>query len=155
THACLLPFYFTAGIDLFTIANYQTRFASGMIAIVLGNLEDAKGFLEADFTRTAGSIVLMLAGYSLCLFKIRRLRLTVPRSFAVLLLLGLAVIYVSVDRYFGSWSLVAMNDRSSPFGIFSQSYLTVLTKQEELRLRELAKSFNFSAARLVTPTAPE
>jgi glucan phosphoethanolaminetransferase (alkaline phosphatase superfamily) len=155
THACLLPFYFTAGIDLFTIVNYQTRFASGMIALVVGNLEDAKGFLEADFTRTVGSIILTLAAYSIALVKIRQLRVPVPRSFAVLPLLLMVVIYAAVHHYFGSWSLVAMNDRSSPFGIFSQSYLTVLTQQEESRLRELAKSFNFSASRSVTPAAPE
>ena len=155
THACLLPFYFVAGIDLFTIVNYQTRFASGMIALVVGNLEDARAFLEADFTRTIGSIVLMLAAYSLCLVKISRLRVTVPRSLAVLPLLLMVVVYAAVSHYFGSWSLVAMNDRSSPFGIFSQSYLTVRTMEEESRLRELAKSFNFSATRSVTPAAPE
>jgi glucan phosphoethanolaminetransferase (alkaline phosphatase superfamily) len=155
THACLLPFYVTAGIDLFTIVNYQTRFASGMISLVVGNLEDAQGFVEADFTRTFGSIMLMLMAYSLCMVKICRLRVTVPRSFAVLPLLLMAVIYAAVYHYFGSWSLVAMNDRSSPFGIFSQSYLTVLTRQEELRLRELAKSFDFSATRSMTPAAPE
>jgi len=155
THACLLPFYFIAGIDLFTIVNYQTRFASGMIALVVGNLEDARAFLEADFTRTIGSIVLMLAAYSLCLVKISRLRVTVPRSLAVLPLLLMVVVYAAVSHYFGSWSLVAMNDRSSPFGIFSQSYLTVRTMEEESRLRELAKSFNFSATRSVTPAAPE
>jgi glucan phosphoethanolaminetransferase (alkaline phosphatase superfamily) len=155
THACLLPFYVTAGIDLFTIVNYQTRFSSSMIALVVGNLEDAQGFLEADFTRTVGSIMLMLTAYSLCLVKTWRLRVTVPRSFAALPLLSLVVIYLAVYQYFGSWSLVAMNDRSSPFGIFSQGYLTVRTRQEEGRLRELAKSFDFSATRLVTPAVPE
>jgi glucan phosphoethanolaminetransferase (alkaline phosphatase superfamily) len=155
THACLLPFYFTAGIDLFTIVNYQTRFAASMITLIVGNLEDALGFLEADFTRTVGSIVLMLTAYSLCLVKIFRLRVTVPRSFALLPLLLMVVIYVTVYHYLGAWSMVAMNDRSSPFGIFSQSYLTVSTAQEEARLRELAKSFDFSATRSVTPAVPE
>lgn len=155
THACLLPFYFTAGIDLFTIVNYRTRFASGMIALVVGNLEDSTAFLESDFTRTVGSIVLMCGAYSLALVKIRRLRVTLPRSFAVLPLLLMVVIYAAVYHYFGSWSLVAMNDRSSPFGIFSQSQLTFLIRQEESRLRELAKSFDFSATRSETPAAPE
>jgi heptose-I-phosphate ethanolaminephosphotransferase len=155
THVYLLPFYFIAGIDLFTIVNYQTRFATGMIALVVGNLEDARAFLEADFTRTVGSIMLMLTAYLLCLVKICRLRVTVPGSFALLPVLSIVAIYVAVYHYFGSWSLVAMNDRSSPFGIFSQSYLTFRTMQEESRLRELAKSFDFSASRLVTPAAPE
>jgi glucan phosphoethanolaminetransferase (alkaline phosphatase superfamily) len=155
THACLLPFYLTAGIDLFTIVNYQTRFASSMIAIVAGNLENAKEFLQADFTRTVGSVAIVLAAFSLCLVKIRRLRVTVPRSFAVLPLLGLALIYTAVRLYFGSWSLVAMNDRTSPFGIFSQTYLTVGLSQEELRLRKRAESFEFSASRRAAPAGSE
>jgi glucan phosphoethanolaminetransferase (alkaline phosphatase superfamily) len=126
-----------------------------MIALVVGNLEDARAFLEADFARTVGSTMLVLTAYSLCLVKICRLRVTVPRSFAVLPLLSMVVLYVAVYQYLGSWSWVALNDRSSPFGIFSQSYLTVRTMQEESRLRDLAKSFDFAATRLVTPSAPE
>jgi heptose-I-phosphate ethanolaminephosphotransferase len=155
THACLLPFYLTVGIDLFTIVNYQTRFASSMIVIVAGNLENAKEFLEADFTRTVGGAAIVLAAFSLCLVKIRRLRVTVPRSFAVLPLLGLALIYTAVRLYFGSWSLVAMNDRTSPFGIFSQTYLTVGLSEEELRLRRRAESFEFSASRRTDPAGSE
>jgi hypothetical protein len=102
THACLLPFYLTVGIDLFTIVNYQTRFASSMIVIVAGNLENAKEFLEADFTRTVGSAALILAAFSLCLVKIRRLRVTVPRSFALLPLLGLALICTAVRQWLTS-----------------------------------------------------
>lgn len=155
THACLLPFYLTVGIDLFTIVNYQTRFASSMIVIVAGNLENAKEFLEADFTRTVGSAAIVLAAFSLCLVKIRRLRVTVPRSFAVLPLLGLALIYTAVRLYFGLWSLVAMNDRTSPFGIFSQTYLAIGLSQQELRLRKRAESFEFSASRRADPAGSE
>jgi glucan phosphoethanolaminetransferase (alkaline phosphatase superfamily) len=155
THACLLPFFLLVGVDLFTIVNYQTRFGSSMIAIVVGNLENAKEFMEGDFARVAGSVALVLAAISLCLFKIRDLRLTVPRSLAAVPLLGLAVVYATVSFYFGSWLLVTMNDRSSPFGIFSQTYLTVDLRREELRLRDLAKSFGFSAARPLAPAEPE
>ena len=155
THVCLLPFYLIVGIDLFTIMNYQTRFGSSMIAIVVGNLENSAEFLQGDFTRIVASFMVVLAAILLCLLKIRDLRVTVPRSFAAVPLLGLVVIYAAVHTFFGSWQAVTMNDRSSPFGIFSQTYLTVDLRREELRFRELAKSFNFSATRPMTPAEPE
>ncbi|MEO8902994.1 MAG: phosphoethanolamine transferase, partial [Polyangiaceae bacterium] len=70
-------------------------------------------------------------------------------------LAGLCVVYVGVARYTGSWNLTLLNDRNSPFGVFSQTYLTVSLHQEELRERRLAETFHFGATREAPPSEPE
>jgi heptose-I-phosphate ethanolaminephosphotransferase len=155
THACLFPFYITVGMDLFTIFNYQTRFTSNMIVLVVGNLENAVEFLEGDFVRTSGSILAVVAGFAICMYKIRDLRVTVPRTYAILPLLALIACYVAASRHLQSWHLVTLNDRSSPLGIFSQGYLTYALRQEETQLREAARSFKFQAQRPASPPDSE
>ncbi len=155
THAVLFPLYLVAGIDLFVISNYNTRFASNMILTFVENMGDAKEFLLGDIKRVASSLVALLAGYALCMWKIRSLRVTLPRATVLLPLLGLVGVYGGVYRYFHQWQLVMLNDRNSPFGVFSQAYLTVTLHQEELKARERAKSFHFGATRANDPAEQE
>lgn len=154
-HALLAPLYLAVGVDLYVISNYQTRLASSMLLTIVENMGDARDFMEGDFVRTVGSLVLMFGTYGFCLWKIRKLRVTLPRWLAVGPLAGLFVVYGGVAKYMGSWNLTLLNDRNSPFGVFSQAYLTVSLHQEELAARELAKSFRFGATREAPPPEPE
>lgn len=154
-HAVMAPLYLCAGIDLYVISNYQTRLASSMILTIVENIGDSRDFLEGDFVRTVGSLVLMFGTYFFCLWKIRGLRVTLPRWLIVAPLSGLVVVYGGVARYTGSWNLTLLNDRNSPFGVFSQTYLTISLHQQELRERKLAESFHFNAKREAPPTEPE
>jgi len=154
-HAFLFPMYLVAGIDLFVIRNYHTRFASNMLLTFVENMGDAKEFLLGDIRRVASSLIALFVGYGLCMWKIRDLRVTLPRATVLVPLVGLIVVYGGVYRYFHEWHLVMMNDRNSPFGIFSQAYLTVALHQEELKARERAKSFHFGAKRASEPAEQE
>ena len=154
-HALMAPLYLAAGVDLYVISHYQTRLASSMFLTIVENMGDARDFMEGDFVRTVGSLVLMFGTYGFCLWKIRKLRMTLPRWLIVGPLAGLAVVYGGVAKYMGSWNLTLLNDRNSPFGVFSQAYLTVSLHQEELAARELAKSFRFGATREAPPPEPE
>ncbi|HEY3669203.1 MAG TPA: phosphoethanolamine transferase [Polyangiaceae bacterium] len=155
THALLFPLYLLVGVDLYMIANYQTRLASTMILSIVENFSDTWDFLESDLRRTVGSILLVLAGYGFCLWKVRKLRVTTPRVAVLLPFAGVAVVYLGVYRYLGSWANVIVNDRNSPFGIFSQSYLTASLHSSEMRDREGARSFHFGAKRADAPAQPE
>jgi len=78
-HAVMFPLYLVVATDLYVISHYQTRLASSMILIIFENLEDARGFLSANLPGLVGTAVALLAGYALCMWKIRGLRVTVPR----------------------------------------------------------------------------
>jgi heptose-I-phosphate ethanolaminephosphotransferase len=154
-HALMAPLYLATGVDLYVIANYQTRLASSMLLTIVENMGDARDFMEGDFIRTVGSLVLMFGTFAYCLWKIRDLRVTLPSWLAVAPLAGLCVVYGGVAKYMGSWNLTLLNDRNSPFGVFSQAYLTVSLHREELAAREQAKSFRFGAKREAAPAEPE
>jgi len=154
-HALMAPLYLAAGIDLYVISNYQTRLASNMILTIVENIGDSRDFLEGDFVRTVGSLLLMFGTYGYCLWKIRDLRMTLPRWLIAAPLAGLLVIYGGVERYTGSWDLTLLNDRNSPFGVFSQSYLTYTLHRQEMRERKLAESFHFGVQREAPPSEPE
>jgi heptose-I-phosphate ethanolaminephosphotransferase len=154
-HALMAPLYLAVGVDLYIITKYQTRLASSMLLTIVENFGDAAEFMQGDFASTVGSLLLMAVTYVFCLWKMRDLRVTLPRWLAVGPLAGLAVVYVGVATYMSSWNLTLLNDRNSPFGVFSQGYLTVSLQQQELAERELAKSFKFNAKRETPPAEPE
>lgn len=155
THALLFPFYLTVAIDLFVIAQYQTRLASNMILTIVENFGDTTAFVQNDFTRVIGGFLLLLAGYGLSLWKIRNLRVTAPRILVLAPLLGLGILYLGVHRYVGTWNLVLLKDRNSPVGIVSQAYLTHSLYLQEVLERDRAKSFHFDATRPSPPEEPE
>lgn len=154
-HAVMFPLYWIVGLDLYIIATYQTRLGSNMILTIVENFGDTRDFLSTDPWRTIGSTVLLVAVYGFCLWKIRDLRMTLPRTAALAPLAALAVVYLGVHHYVGWWSMVVVNDHNSPFGIFSQAYLTSEIHEEEVREREQAKSFHFGATRAAEPDQPE
>src|SRR4051812_36743316 len=155
THALLFPLYLVAGVDLYVIRHYQTRLASSMILTILENLTDAPGFLEANLPSVLATFVSLVAGYALCLWKIRKLRVTVPRIAVLAPLAAVALVYAGVHHVVTWWMFVAANDRNSPFGVVSQSIVTRTLYQEALREGELAKSFHFGATRAEAPQGPE
>jgi glucan phosphoethanolaminetransferase (alkaline phosphatase superfamily) len=155
THALMFPLYVVVVADLYVISNYQTRLASNMILTIVENIGDARDFIESDFTRTVGSLVLMMAAYGYCLPKIRDLRVTLPRWVVFVPLGAVALVYLGVHHYVGEWSTVILNDRNSPFGIVSQSFLTVSLHRQEVRERERARFFHFGAKRAQEPDEPE
>jgi glucan phosphoethanolaminetransferase (alkaline phosphatase superfamily) len=154
-HAVLFPFYLSVAADLFVIAQYKTRLASSMILIIWENLEDAHDFIQGDFKRVVGSMVLLLAGYGYALWRIRDLRVTVPRRAALIPALGLALIYGSAKRYLDLWQMVFARDRSSPFGVVAQLEVTRELRQQAVMAREASKSFHFGATRAEVPDVPE
>ena len=87
--------------------------------------------------------------------KIRNLRVTLPRWLLAGPIAGLVLVYGGVAYYTSSWNLTLLNDRNSPFGVFSQTYLTISLHQQEMRERKLAESFHFGAKREVPPSEPE
>jgi glucan phosphoethanolaminetransferase (alkaline phosphatase superfamily) len=155
THAVMFPLYLAVGIDLYIISQYRTRLASNMILTIVENFGDAHDFIESDFQRVATSLVFLLVGYAYCLWKIRDLVVMVPRIAALVPLGAVAVVYLGALHYAGEWNIVLLNDRNSPFGIFSQMYLTRTLHQQELRAREQSKSFRFGATRPTGPAEPE
>src|SRR5436305_1934480 len=78
-HAVLFPLYVVVAVDLYVITHYQTRLASSMILIIFENVGDGRAFLGANLPGVLGTAVALLAGYALCMWKIRALRVTVPR----------------------------------------------------------------------------
>jgi len=135
----MFPLYVVVATDLYVIAHYQTRLASSMILIIFENLEDARGFLSANLPGVLGTVVALLAGYALCLWKIRGLRVTAPRISLVAPLVAVGLVYAGVHHVVTWWMFVAANDRNSPFGIVSQSIVTRTLYQEALREGDLAK----------------
>jgi glucan phosphoethanolaminetransferase (alkaline phosphatase superfamily) len=154
-HAVMFPLYVVVATDLYVIAHYQTRLASSMILIIFENLEDARGFLSAHLPSVLGTALALLAGYALCMWKIRGLRVTVPRISLVAPLVAVALVYAGVHHVVTWWMFVAANDRNSPFGIVSQSIVTRKLYQDALREGDLAKSFHFGATRAEAPKGPE
>jgi len=154
-HAILFPLYLVVAVDLYVITHYQTRLASSMILIIFENLGDARAFLEANLKSVLATAVSLAAGYALCMWKIRKLRVTVPRVALLAPLVAVALVYAGVHHVVTWWMFVAANDRNSPFGIVSQSIVTRTLYQEALREGELAKDFHFGATRADAPQGPE
>ena len=154
-HAVLFPFYVLVGVDLYTILHYDTRLASNMIVTIVENMGDATAFLQGDMLRTVGNLLLLFVAYGFCLWSIRDKRMTVPRWLAIGPFTGLVLVYAGVTAYTTSWMTTILNDRSSPFGIFSQSYLALDLHRQELLEREQAKSFRFGAVRAAPPSEAE
>src|SRR5881394_1576722 len=136
-HALLFPLYIVVAVDLYVITHYQTRLASSMILIVFENLGDARAFLEANLESVLATVVSLAAGYALCMWKIRNLRVTVPRMAVLAPLAAVALVYAGVHHVVTWWMFVAVNDRNSPFGIVSQSIVTHTLYQGALREGEL------------------
>ncbi|MFL5290914.1 MAG: phosphoethanolamine transferase [Myxococcales bacterium] len=155
THALLFPLYLVVGVDLWVITHYRTRLASSMLLIIFENLGDARGFVESNLLAMAATAVALLAGYAFCVWKIRDLRVTVPRLSVLAPLAAVALVYAGVHHVVTWWMFVAANDRNSPFGIVSQSIVTGTLYEEALHDGERAKSFRFGAARPVVPHEPE
>jgi glucan phosphoethanolaminetransferase (alkaline phosphatase superfamily) len=155
THALLFPFYLVVCVDLWVIAHYQTRLASSVILLVFENLGDVRGFVESNLLGMAACAASLLAGYALCLWKIRGLRVTVPRAAVLAPLAAVALVYAGVHHVVTWWMFVAANDRNSPFGVVSQSIVTRTLYEEALREGERAQSFHFGATRPVAPQSPE
>ena len=154
-HAVLFPLYVVVAVDLYVITHYQTRLASSMILIIFENLGDARAFLEAHLQSVFATAVSLAAGHALCLWKIRGLRVTVPRVTLLAPLVAVALVYAGVHHVVTWWMFVAANDRNSPFGIVSQSIVTRALYQEALREGDLAQSFHFGATRAEAPQGPE
>ena len=153
THALMFPLYVVTGIDLYVIFNYQTRLLTPtMMMIIAGNMEDARSFLSTDLTQVIVSAVAVLGGYAYALWRVRNLKVTIPRAAAIVPALALVVVYAGVFRYFGSWPVVLLHDQNSPFGIVPQAYLTESLHQQEVEAGERSKNFRFGAVR---PAAPE
>jgi glucan phosphoethanolaminetransferase (alkaline phosphatase superfamily) len=155
THALMFPLYLVTGIDLYVIFNYQTRLTPTMIMIIAGNMEDARTFLTTDLAQVVVSTVAVLAGYGYALWRIRNLRMTIPRAAVIAPLIAVVVVYAGVYRYFGSWPVVLLHDQNSPFGIVPQAYLTESLHLQEVEAGERSKNFRFGAVRATVPDQPE
>jgi glucan phosphoethanolaminetransferase (alkaline phosphatase superfamily) len=155
THAVLFPLYVVVAVDLYVITHYRTRLASSMILIIFENLGDTRAFLEGNLKGVLATAVSLAAGYALCMWKIRGLRVTVPRVALLGPLVAVGLVYAGVHHVVTWWMFVAANDRNSPFGIVAQSIVTRTLYQEALRGGELAKSFHFGATRAEVPQGPE
>ncbi len=155
THLLMFPLYVVAGVDLYTITHYDTRLASNMLVTIVENAGDAGAFLQGDAVRTLGSLMLLLSIYGYCVWRVRGLRVTLPRWLPLAPFAALVVVYVGVTHYTTSWLTTILNDRNSPFGVLSQGYLAFDLHQQEMREREHAKSFRFGAVRSAPPSEPE
>jgi heptose-I-phosphate ethanolaminephosphotransferase len=155
-HALMFPLYLAVATDIYVITHYHTRLSSSMLLTVFENLEDASEYLQTHYKAMATVLSTMLAGYALCMVKIRRLRVTTPR-FAPLLPLGaLLAVYLGIHHLIGGWwILVLTGDRNSPFGIFPQSVATVMLYREALQDARRAQGFSFGASRAAVPSEPE
>jgi glucan phosphoethanolaminetransferase (alkaline phosphatase superfamily) len=154
-HALMFPLYLAVGTDIYCITHYRMRLASGMLLTISENLEDAQGYLLANWKGMAILLAAVLAGYAICMVKIRQLRLSRPRWVPPLALGALAGVYLAVHHVLGLWMWVATNDRSSPFGIVSQSITAGALYRDALRDAEQAKGFTFGATRPAPPKDPE
>jgi glucan phosphoethanolaminetransferase (alkaline phosphatase superfamily) len=154
-HAVLFPLYLTVATDLFVIAQYKTRLGASMILLIIENMSDAHDFIQGDLKRVLVSVLLLLGGYGYALWRIRELRVTLPRWLALVPTAGLLVVYGGAARYLGGWATVMLHDHSSPFGVLAQGRVTWVLQQEEFRSREASKSFHFMATRAEVPQEPE
>lgn len=154
-HALMFPLYVCVTGDLFVIANYETRLGSNMILTVVENASDALDFIQSDFKRVIGSLGAMLLGYAVCLWKVRPLRVETTRAAALVPLAAVGILYGVAKHYGGDWNTVLLNDLNSPFGVFSQSYLTRSLYEQEMRQRARSKSFRFGAKRDSVPDEME
>src|SRR5438132_701686 len=78
-----------------------------------------------------------------------------PDKTLVFLLAALAGVYLAVHHLLGLWMWVATNDRSSPFGIVSQSITAGALYRDALRDAQQAQGFSFGATRPAPPKQPE
>src|SRR3954467_15909551 len=93
THALLFPLYLVVGVDLWVITHYRTRLASSMLLIIFEHLGDARGFVESNLLGLAAVPSSPLAGYAFCLWKIRPIRVTVPRLSVLAPLAAVGLVY--------------------------------------------------------------
>ena len=59
----------------------------------------------------AGQLAVVLAGYALCMVKIRGLRIRAPRLLRLAPLTAVALLYLGVHQVLSLWMWVATNDR--------------------------------------------
>jgi heptose-I-phosphate ethanolaminephosphotransferase len=155
THALMFPLYLLVGVDLYVIAVYEMRLSSSTILVILENLGDSWDYTQSHSKGVVGGLLAFFAGYGFCLYRIKDLRVRVPRLVPLAPLALLAVLYVGVYRQLYDWLLVLGQDRSSPFGLFSQSFIARKVHTDSLRQAERAKSFRFGAKRPSAPAEPE
>src|SRR5438270_1947439 len=124
THVLLFPLYLVVAVDLYVIRHYQTRLASSMILTILENLTDAPGFLAANLPSVVAPFVTLVAGYALSLWKIRKLRVTIPRLALLAPLVAVATAYADVHHVATCCMVAVANDLNSAFAVVSQPFVT-------------------------------
>jgi glucan phosphoethanolaminetransferase (alkaline phosphatase superfamily) len=162
-HAVLLPFYLLVGVDLFLIAHYDCRLTSSSISMILGNAGDAAAYVQATPVPVVGGFLVVVGFFLLCLWRIRRISWAGSRKALFVAMGGLAVVYgglVAVrSRSAGSLKDgvmdVVSHDRSSPFGIFAQSYLAYSIARDARDHAARSAHFRFGARRAEAPAGPE
>jgi len=154
-HALMFPLYLVVAADLYVVTRYHTRLSSSMLLTIFENLEDGREYAQTHWQAVAGVFLPVLAGYAICMAKIRGLRVSTPRRAALVPMAGLLVVYLGVHQVLGLWMWVATNDRNSPFGIFPQAFTSCALYREALRDARQAQGFTFGASRPQPPAEPE
>jgi len=154
-HALMFPLYLVVAADIYVIRNYDTRLASSMILTIMENLTDWKDYLESHLRGVIIGPAVLLPSYAFCMWKIRNLRVTLPRWTVFAPLAANAVVYLGVLYVLDYWMFVFANDRNTPFGVVSQSYVTHVTYTGALEEAKKSVTFRFGARRTVVPPGPE
>jgi glucan phosphoethanolaminetransferase (alkaline phosphatase superfamily) len=155
THILLAPLYLSTAIDLFVITHYQTRLGSSTLLVILENVGGASEYLRAHLFDVASWLAMLLAAYAFGLSRLRSLKMRLPRVALFGALAAVVSFYAVVERHIGLLGIFLANDRSSPFGLFSQSYIASVVYRAESLQAEASKGFSFGALRTQVPSEAE
>jgi glucan phosphoethanolaminetransferase (alkaline phosphatase superfamily) len=154
-HALMFPLYLLVAIDLYMISVYHMRLSSSTLLVIVENLSHSWEYATSNATGVFGGLSALLAGYAFCLWKIRKLRVTLPRPAVLAPLSALCALYLGVYRIVQDWTFLWGQDRNSPFGFFSQTYTAGKIYADSVRHAERARAFVFGAKRARIPSEPE
>jgi len=153
-HLLLAPLYFTVAMDLFLIFEFQSRLTTSYLSILVTDHSEAGEFLRAYVRPVAVGVALLVAGWGLGTWAIRRVEIRWPRWAPWLGLALLAAGYgtavvrqMRMHRMTVSRAVldVASHDYSSPMGAVSQAGVTAALLAETQRFLEARRAFRFGA----------
>jgi heptose-I-phosphate ethanolaminephosphotransferase len=157
-HLLLLPFYLAVAVDDFVIWQYDTRLASSMLLVLVENVGDAGEYVGAHAFEVFGALGLFLTLYVLAIVGLgsapwrarpRTAAATLVALAALVLGVGVKIAGLGVApdwTFYGGTNLASL-DRSLPFGVLSQSWVTYTVYRQAVAARRASENFRFGARR--------
>jgi heptose-I-phosphate ethanolaminephosphotransferase len=152
-HLLLVPWFCVTLVELFLIWQFDSRLTSSYVALLIGEAGQHAGDFFSTYRAESALLALpLIAIYGACLLAVRPLAHSAPRWLGIAALGGVAALYTAtIAQRATSMSAraalldVLAHDKSSPFGVLSQTYVAAeLDSRFEERRLERAR-FRFGA----------